>query len=360
MFKAVRFVVVGCFFALGLMACHQSPPSSQESASSGKGPRVVNFAVMPNYIPQEVLNEFEKRTGIKVQVSNFSSGEELLSKLQAGLAIYDLTLTADYLVYVFSKLNLIQPLEHTRVHALNQLSKEFMNPSYDPQNRYSVPYDRGTTGIAVNRKLYPGKIQSWKQVLQDPTLTGKVSLLDDIREVLGCTLKSLGYSLNSKNPEELRQAKETLLKSRKQIKAFTSEPIMPLVNGEFVVSQAFMMDALQARKLSHGDIEYVFPEEGGTVWYDNFVILKGAPHQQEAYELINFLLEPKVNAKIVLNFFVAPANPGTLALLPPEILKDPAIFPSPEVLKKYEIIEDLGDTLLLWDRIWTEIKVSKN
>jgi len=320
------------------------------------GPK-VSLAIMPNYVSADTLAEFEKREGIKVQVSNFSSNEEFLSKLQAGISEYDVAVPADYMVLVLAKLGLMEELDLSQIPSAKQLNPQFLKKPYDPDNRYSVPFDQGTTGIAVNRKLYQGKIESWKDLLTGTDFAGKFSLLDDMREVIGAALKSLGYSLNSKNPEELKQAKELLLKTRHRIKAFTSEPIMPLVNQELVIAHAFMTDALQARKQAGGAIEYVFPSEGGVLWMDNLIIPKGARHRKEAHALINFLLEPKVIANIASNFFVAPANMQTLLLLPDDIRKNPAIFPSQEILKRYEMIQDLEDSLIVWDRVWTEIKV---
>jgi spermidine/putrescine transport system substrate-binding protein len=208
----------------------------------------------------------------------------------------------------------------------------------------------------VNRALYSGKIKGWNDLFQKEDLVGKFSFLDDAREVLGAALKAQKFSLNSKNPEELKKAKELLLKVRSRVKAFTSEPMMPLTNGEFAVSHIYMSDALQARKATQGKIEYIIPEEGGTLWVDNLVIPKGAKNINEALEFINFLLEGQSNVSTVMNVFVAPTNKDAYSLLPKELQKDPALFPSPAVLAPCEMIQDLGDSLTQWDRAWTEIK----
>lgn len=333
----------------GSFSCTRNQPPQE---------RVVNLAIWPNYISQETISGFEKTTGIKIQVSNYSSNEELLAKLQAGASGYDVALPSDYMVFVLKKLNLVEPLSHDQIPNLKVLDARYLNQPSDPGNRVSLPYDWGTTGLAVNRALYKGPLTSWKDLFSQPGLDGKFSLLDDMREVIGASLKSLGYSLNSKSSEELRQAKEVLLKTRKRVKAFTSEPISSLTNSEVAVAQSFMTDALLARKAAGDKIDYVFPSEGGIIWSDNLVIPRGAQNLKEAHILINYLLEPKVTAATVMTIFVAPVSSQTLSLVSESVRNNPTLFPSPEVLKNYERVEDLGESLALWDRVWTEIKVN--
>lgn len=321
-FQSWLVLVLGLIGLLSGNGCTKSQ-SSLAPSTSGSPQRIVNLAVWPNYISNEILAEFEKETGITVRVSNYLSNEELLAKLQAGVSGYDVAMPADYLVRVMAHLNLVEELDRSQIPSVKNLGKDFLGQSYDPENKYSLPFDRGSTGIAINRKLYSGKIRGWKDLFNQPELAGKFSLLDDMREVIGAALKSLGYSFNSTNPEELKQAKEVLIQVRKRVKSFTSEPITPLAQGEMAVAHAFMTDALQARKLAKGSIEYIHPEEGEVMWMDTFVIPKGALHKPEAHALINFLLGAKASAYTATNFFVSPANLLALPLLPETIKKDP-------------------------------------
>jgi spermidine/putrescine transport system substrate-binding protein len=319
-------------------------------------PKVVNLAIWSNYVSPETMAAFEKKTGIKVQMSNYSSNEELLAKLQAGASGYDVVVPSDYMVFAMSHLGLLQKLDYAKIPNSSEVSAQFLKKGFDPSNEFSVPYDWGTTGIAINTSSYKGQIKGWKDLFNNPDLAGKMTLLDDVRETVGAALKSLGYSLNSKNPAELAEAKELLFKVRPRVKAFTSEPMMPLVNGETAVAHAYMSDALQARKQTGGKIEYIIPEEGATLWIDNLVIPKGATHVEEAHALINFLLEAHSSAATVMSVFVAPTGKDTLALLPTELQNDPALFPKGAVLEHLEMLQDLGDSLSQWDRIWTEVK----
>jgi spermidine/putrescine transport system substrate-binding protein len=345
--------ILGCLFVLisfsALFGC-------TKSTTSGNAKRVVNLAIWSNYLPTEVISEFEKKSGIKVQISNYSSNEELIAKLQAGASGFDVALPSDYMVFAMVKLGLIRELDYSQISNSKSIDPKYLKKAYDPENKYSVPYDVGTTGIAVNTSLYKGKIKGWKDLLTKEDIAGKFSLLDDAREVIGAALKAQGYSLNSRNPEELKKAKEMLVKVRPRVKSFTSEPLMSLLSGETPIAHIFMSDALQARKATGGKIDYIIPEEGGTFWIDNLVIPKGARHIPEAYALINFLLEGRTNAATVMSVFVAPANKTTFALLPKEYQNNPMLFPPDSALVKCELLEDIGDSLAAWDRVWTEIK----
>jgi spermidine/putrescine transport system substrate-binding protein len=333
----------------------QAPSQASTQAAIG-GTKVVNLAIWSNYIKPEVLEEFQKRTGLKVQVSNYSSNEELLAKLQAGASGYDVVVPSDYMVFAMSKLGLLKELDFTQIPNFKSIDPQFTKKQFDPANKYSVPYDWGTTGIAINRSLYKGKISGWKDLFNNVDLAGKMTLLDDVRETIGAALKSQGLSLNSKNPADLKKAEELLLKVRPRVKAFTSEPMMPLVNGETAVAHAYMSDALQAGKQTAGKIEYIIPEEGATLWIDNLVIPNGAQNTAAAHALINFLLEPKIGVQTTLAVLVAPTNKDAYQLLPSDLQSNPVLFPKGPILQKLEMLEDLGESLTLWDRTWTEIK----
>jgi spermidine/putrescine transport system substrate-binding protein len=346
-FVAVSFLLFASF------ACTRS--SSQSSTSA---PKVVQLAIWSNYLSPETIALFEKQTGIQVKVSNYSSNEELLAKLQAGASGYDVVVPSDYMIHAMVELKLLKELDYSQLPNAKFLDAQYLKKPFDPTNRYSLPYDWGTTGIAVNRDLYKGTIRGWKDLFENPELAGKLTLLDDSREVMAAALKSLGYSLNSKKPEEIAAAKALLLKARSRVKAFTSEPLMPLVNGETAVAHAYSSDALQAREKTGGKVEYIIPAEGGTIWIDNLVIPAGAKNLKEAHAFINFMLEPKTLAATINQIYVGPANREAYGLLSKKLQSDPALFPAPAVRSKLEGFEDLGPALKLWDRAWTEIKAN--
>lgn len=346
---ASLFAGVALFLAIGCTPGKKAAPNQ----------RVVNLAIWSAYLAPDKIIEFEKKTGIKVQISNYSSNEELLAKLQAGASGYDVVVPSDYMVYAMIKLGLLKEMNHADYPAFAKIDPKFLKRNFDPENKYSVPWDWGTTGIAVNKALYGQSVSSWKDLFNKPDLAGKFSLLDDAREVIGAALKSMGYSLNSKSPAELEQAKAFLLKVRGKVKSFTSEPLMPLSNGETAVAHAFSCDALQARRTTQGKVSFILPEEGGTLWIDSLAIPAAAKNVAEARELIGFLLEGHANAATVMKVLAAPVNRDVFGLLSKELQQDKTLFPDENALHKFEMLEDLGDFLAVWDRIWTEIKASK-
>jgi spermidine/putrescine transport system substrate-binding protein len=357
--KILRFAVFLSLAAISLASCQRGSSSASGNASgSAQAPRVVNLGIWSNYLTPEAMAEFQRRTGIVIQVSNFSSNEELLAKIQAGGSNFDVILPSDYMIFAMTRLGILLPLDYTKLPHARGLDPRFLKKPFDRENQYSLPYDWGTTGIAVNRNLYAGAVHGWKDLFEKPDLAGKISLLDDPREVIGAALKAKGYSLNSHKPEELAQAKQLLLAARKRVKLFTSETLLTLTNSEASVSHAFVTDALQARRAMGGKVDYILPEEGGTLWLDNLAIPAHAPHPAEAHALIDFLLEPRTIVATVNQLFVSPANALALPLLPEAIRKDPLMFPSDKALVKFEMIEDLGEATQVWDRIWTEFKTS--
>ena len=232
----LRFVLT---FAIALFAAGCTSSKKEAPAPAASADQVVSLAIWSNYIASPVLADFEKRTGIRVQVSHYSSNEELLAKLQAGASGYDVIVPSDYMVSVMSKLSLIRKLDRAKIPGFARLSPRFLGKPFDPGNEYSMPYDAGTTGIAVNRDLYKGELRGWKDLFEKPELAGKISLLDDAREAIGAALKAQGKSLNSTDTASIDAAKAYLIRAKPRVKTFTSETLNALVTGEIAVAHVY-------------------------------------------------------------------------------------------------------------------------
>lgn len=306
--------------------------------------KVVNLAIWGNYLTPEMQAKFEKDTGIKLNISNYSSSEELLAKVQAGSSGIDVAVPSDYMVDIMIKMNLLEELKADQIANRSLVSPTFLGLFFDPSNKYSLPYAWGTTGIAVNRALYKGPMKSWKDLLTNPELAGKFALLDDVREVLGAALIMNGKSVNSTDPEELKAAKAVILAAKKNVKMFTSDTVDILKNKEVVAAQTYSSDAQQA-VAANKDLEYIIPAEGCTMGLDNLVILKGSKHAEAAHKLINFLLSPEVEQNKIQNIHAGPVLKVNQKLIPPDI-------------KKFQSLHDLAEKNKLWEDIWTEIKTN--
>lgn len=324
--------------------------------TSSKPTKELNVAIWSNYLSPEVEKKFTEQTGIKLNISNYASNEELLAKLQAGGAGYDVAVPSDYMVEILAKQGLLETLDNSKLSNTSNVNPAFLKQSFDSENKYSRPYSWSTAGIAINRELFKGKIDSWRDVFENKELEGKVSLLDDVREVTAAALKMNGYSVNTVDKKQLEKAKSILKSAKARVKMFRSDTIDVLLNKEVAVAQSYSTDALQAVAKSNGKIEYVLPKDGGTRAIDNLVILKGSQRTEEAHQFINFLLSEEANISFVQNVFGGPVLKNTKEKLPENIQAMTALFPPQEVLSKFEAIKDLGDQTEIYDRLWTEIK----
>ena len=329
---------------------------SADGPAASTATKEVNLATWNNYLSPEVQERFTKETGITVRVSNYTSNEELLAKVQSGASGYDVAIPSDYMVEIMVKLNLLEPLDAAKVPNKAGLSSNVLKQEYDPENKYSLPYAWLTAGIAVNRDLFKGEIKGWKDLFENKELAGKISMLDDVREVFAAALKLNGASVNTTDEATLKKAQASLKQLRPKIKMFRTDSIDPLVNKEIAVAHAYSSDALQASAKTGGKIEYLIPAEGGTRSIDNLVILKGAKNIEAAHALINFLLSKDSNVAFVNRVFGGPVVDATKAALPAALQKNKSLFPDQGVTMTLERIKDVGPATSLYDRLWTEVK----
>ena len=328
--------------------------------AGGTSEKVLNLYIWADYTSPQILEEFTRRTGIKVRVSNYASNEELIGKLQAGATGYDLVLPTDYMVPAMIKLGMVRELDKSKIQNLRNVDSKFLGKDYDPANKWSLPYAWTITGIGVNTAAYPDPVTSWGDLLRNDKVKDRATVLDDFREAIGAALKLNGASLNSKDPKELALAKSALIAAKPHLKAFNASPSSLLTSGEVVMAHIYSGEALVAARDSGKPIKFIIPKEGGTLAIDNIVIPKGATHIEAAYLFINYLYEPTTNADFVRRMMYGPVIIGTRALLAPELQRHPILFPQAEALSHCETMKDLGNDTSVYDRIWSEIKASSH
>ena len=338
--------------ALSLLAACGSKTGPVPKAAG----KVVNVYIWTNYLPQEVVAEFERRTGIHANVDTYDSNEAVLEKLQSGVADYDVVVPSDYMLKVLAPQGLVQPLDHSRLPHFANLDPRFLDQKYDPGNSHSIPYLWGTTGIGYDRTKIQEPVDSWA-VLFDPRHAGRILMLDDVREAFGASLKLMGRSINERDPAILRQAADRLKQQKPLVRTYNSSDFANLLAaGDVDVAQGWNGEMAEAVANSKGRLAYVVPKEGGTLWIDNLAIPRGARNVDAAYAFLDFVMEPEIAAKIVNHVHYAGANRAALPLIDVKIKNDPSIYPPQEVLDRCELIEDLGETTQLLDRLWTEVK----
>jgi spermidine/putrescine transport system substrate-binding protein len=321
--------------------------------------KVLNLSIWGDYISEATKQEFTQKTGIVVNMSNYFSNEELLAKVQSGAGGVDVAVPSDYMVEIMAKMNFLEKLDKSKIPNIGNIDPQFLQQIYDPDNTYSLPYSWSTAGFAYNTTLIKKDLKSWKDVIDDANLDGKMSLMDDMREVMGLALKAQKHSVNDNNPDDIKAAVELLKKLKPRVKMFKSDTVDALMNKEVALAHAYSSSAVKAMVLSHGKIKYVLPLEGGTKAIDNLVILKNSKHLAAAYQFLNFLLTQKADAAFVTTIYGGPVIKGVKELLPKELQGNEALFPALSTLSRFEFIHDLGKSTQLYDDAWTQVKTAE-
>lgn len=321
--------------------------------------KTLNIYAWGGEIPKALIQAFERETDIKVNFSTYDNNETLYAKLKATpRPMYDVILPSAYFVERLKRQNLLTQLEPNRLPNLKNLDTTFSNNNYDPHNRYSVPLIWGATGIFYNQQWVKTSPTHWHD-LWDQHMGHQLMLLDDPREVFGIALLKLGYSPNDSNPKHIKEAFKSLQALTPKIKLFASESIQSIIiDGDAVLGSAWNADAFKAR-LENKHIRFVYPSDGFVMWIDCLAILKNAPHPDEAYAFINFMLKASSAAALARAEGHAITNRAGKELLPESTQNDPMIYPSPDILKRGSIQRDIDEkTLELYNTYWQKLKFS--
>jgi len=313
-----------------------------------------------SYTDQELLDRFAKETGFKVVADVFDSNEVMLSRLQAGGGgAYSVIYPSDYMVAKMVELGLLRELDHSRIVGMNQLLPRFQNPVYDPANQYSVPLSWGTTGLIYNIQKVKPAPQDWPYLWENQQLLSKrMTLLNDVREVMGAALKMLGYSYNSTNPQQVQQAYDKLAQLKPNVASFTSDAWRDQVlSGDLLLAMCYSSDANEVMG-DNSNLQYVIPKSGTSFWTDTLAIPTTAPNIEGAYAWINFMLKPDVAAQICERLSFATANQVAFNKLSSKVKENLNLFPPESLLKLCESIAPVGNFSEVYDRYWTKLTSS--
>jgi spermidine/putrescine-binding protein len=345
------------FFFLSLLIFIFTLIISPDTLAQKKQAKEIHVFTWANYISQSTTDGFNKEFGVKVIVDTYASNEDLLAKLQSGATGYDLIFPSDYMVAIMIKENLLSPIDISNVPNFKNISGRFKGLYYDPGNKYSIPYVWGTAGIAYDSKKVSPSPDSWA-ALWNAKYKGQISMLNDMRETLGASLKLLGYSLNSTDAQQLTKARNKLIEQRSLVKKYESETTDLLVAGEVALAHAWSGDAIRAAK-EKPSIKFVVPKEGATIFADNICIPKLSKEKHTAEIFINYILRPEISATVTDFTQYASCNEASKKFVKKEILSNPGVFPPEAALNKLEWIKDVGAAIKLYDRAWTEVKSSR-
>ncbi|GLX67364.1 ABC transporter substrate-binding protein [Paenibacillus glycanilyticus] len=348
-FVAVLVVSVGLMYLTSYL----------NSSAGYTGKDTLTIYNWGDYIDPDLLDEFQKETGIKVIYQTFDSNEAMMTKIEQGGTTFDVSVPSEYAIDKMKQENLLLPLDKSKLPNLKYIDPSFLNLSFDPDNKYSIPYFWGTVGVVYNPDLTDLKFKSWDD-LWDPSLKNQILLLDGAREVIGMGLNSLHYSLNDTNEEHLQAAKAKLDTLTPNVKAIVGDEIkLLLANEEAAVGLVWSGDASEIMS-ENEKLDYVVPEEGSNLWFDNMVIPKTAKNIEGAHKFINFMLDPEHAAQNAEYVGYSTPNAKALEYLPEDISGDQRFYPSKELTEKLEVYKNLGKKMLAhYNELFLEFKMHR-
>jgi putrescine transport system substrate-binding protein len=352
--------------ALGAFTLALGPAAAQD--------KVVNVYNWSDYIDESILEDFEKETGIKVVYDVFDSNEVLETKLLAGGTGYDVVVPTGTFLARQIEAGVFRKLDKDKLSNLSNMWDvvEKRTAKYDPGNDYSVNYMWGTTGLGYNEakileRMPDAPVNSWK-MLFDPEVVSKfadcgIHVLDAPTELIPAALNYIGEAPDSQDPDVIAKAEDVLMAIRPYIQKFhSSEYINALANGDICLALGWSGDVLQARDRAaeaENDviINYVAPDEGALMWFDQMAIPADAPHIEEAHAFLNYIMQPEVMAKASNYVYYANGNKASQDFLDAEVIDDPAIYPTPAALETLYTTDPYDPRVQrVVTRLWTKVK----
>lgn len=325
----------------------------KKSASNGE----LNIFTWTEYVPESVIEDFEKEYGIKVNWTTFSTNEDMLAKVKTESAgTYDIVQPSDYMVEQMISQDMLMELDKDVITNIENIDSAYINPSYDPGNKYSVPYQGGVAAIAVNTDKVSKEITSYDDLFSED-LKGSIVALDDYRAVIGMTARSMGYSMNETDTDKLAKIEEKLLKLKDNVKVYDSDsPKNSLISGDCTVGYCWAAEIALAQE-ENPAIKIVFPKEGPYVFMDNWAVLKTAKNSENAMKFINYMLDSETSQKVSEEFPYLNPNAKAVDALGDEYKSNEAKNPPADVIASGEFVSNLDtDTLAIYDAMWTKLK----
>ena len=328
----------------------------KNKSASGEKLVIYNWG---EYIDPEVLEIFEKETGITVIYDEFETNESMYTKVESGAIAYDLVCPSDYMIQRMIQHDLLAEINWNNIPNAQNLDPQYLkqSQSFDPENKYSVPYTFGTVGILYNKTMVDEEITSWS-VLWDSKYKDQILMQNSVRDAFGIALKYCGYSLNSTDLDELNEAQELLIRQKPLVQAYVIDQVRDkMISGEAAIGVIYSGEALYTQS-ENSDLVYVVPDEGSNFWIDSWVIPMNAENKENAEKFLNFLCRADI-AKMNFDYITySTPNAAARELIKDESLRNnPTVFPPQEILDRCETYNYLGTKFdNIYNQMWREIK----
>ncbi|MCQ2063558.1 MAG: spermidine/putrescine ABC transporter substrate-binding protein [Fibrobacter sp.] len=350
--KKILLAALSLLAAFAFTACNEQ---KQEQA-----PKTVTVMIYSEYIDPAMLDDFEKKTGYKLQLELYEAQEEMIGKLQAaGTSQYDVVIASDVVIQQMVHLGLIAPIDTAKVPNRVNIAPQFMGQAYDPTNTYTIPYLWGTTGILFHgAKVNPDSV-SYSMLFDATKTKGNFSLLEESRSMLSMALQALGFDANSVKQEEINKAVELILKAKKD-KNFLGfdgsvggkDKVLSKMDWAAIVFNGEAQAAID----EDSTLQFVIPMEGSFMWVDAMTLSSKAPNVEGAYAFMNYILDAKIGAQLAKYINYATPNKASLEVIDDEFKNNRVINPNEQEIKRMVFLADPGDAAKLFDEAWTIVK----
>lgn len=347
-----------CIALAALLLCAALPTFAEaDKPYAGETLTVFNWY---DYIDPAVIDLFEEETGIKVTYAMFTTNEEMFAQLEHSTGAYDVIFPSDYIIERLIKEDGLEPLNYENIPNAAGVIEWMKTPAYDPESTYSVPYMWGTLGLLYNTDLVSEPVTSWASIFSGE-YKGNVIMMDSVRDTLAAALRYLGYSLNTRDEDELEAAMELLIKQKQDgivVGYLVDETKDKMVAGEAAIALMYSGDALYALEKAD-NLVYVVPEEGSNVWLDAMCIPKGSKHKDAAECFINFLCREDIARMNMDYIYYSTPIQAVVDGMDEEEAANETLNPPQDVFDRCEFFNDISEDGELYEDIWMEIRMAR-
>ncbi len=349
--KKIISLVLVILLLFSFAACGKS--------GNGGDAQSINVYNWGEYIDQSVLDDFEAETGIKVNYTTYASNEEMYSKIVSGAASYDVIIPSEYMISKMISEDLLAELNFDNIPNYKYIGEEYRGLSYDPDEKFSVPYTWGTVVIVYNTKYVDEEDVADESInlLWNEKYAGNILMFDNPRDAFALAHIRLGHSMNTTNPDDWYEAAEELKKQKPIVQAYVMDQIFDkMLNEEAYIAAYYAGDAMTMMDENENLAAYV-PREGANMFFDSMCVLKSSRNKEAAEKFINFMCETEIAVRNAEEVWYAIPHTAAYEALDPEQSEDPLVYPPREVLDKCEVFINLNkETLVLQSELWINLK----
>ena len=346
--RAAKGLLVLLFLGLALLGCGEKDEAKRELT-------IVNYG---EYFDPDALSMFTEETGIKINYEEALTPEEMYTKYKSGAIKYDLLCTTDYMLEKLINEGELQELDASKMQYRDNIGSKYLDfaKAFDPENKYTIPFFWGTLGILYDTTRVEAPVDSW-DVLFNGQYSGEIIMQNSMRDTFMAALKYLGYSVNTNDEKELREAAELLINQKPDVQAYlVDEARDETVAGNAIMSLVYSGEAYLGHEYNE-DLTYVVPKEGSNVWMDCFCVSKNCQDLDAAMQFLDFTCREDIAKMNFEYIYYSTPNEAVIASLSEEERNDETLVPPDSAMENCEVCVQLEDeTVELMSELWKEIK----